>query len=127
MKITPLTIQRMSSDWWNHRFRLILRRLLLRGDQNAVGRFSVRTCSPLRMISTIRNTLKKCCHPSHGGIPTGAPSGSGYSPGYVMRNSCMNSRLRNHLTNSTAMPAANSSPAPPTITAPAHCTRVNGP
>ena len=64
MKITPLTIHRMSSDWWNHRFRLILRlRVVARGDQNTVGRFSVRTCSPERMISTIRNTLKKCCQP----------------------------------------------------------------
>ena len=79
--MSPLVIHRMSSDWWNHRFRLILRLPLLRGDQNTLGRFSVRTCRPDRMISTIRNVLKKCCQPSHGGMPTGAPSGSGYSPG----------------------------------------------
>ena len=81
MKMTPLTIHRMSSDWWNHRFRLILRLPLPRGDQNAVGRFSVRTCSPERMISTIRNTLKKCCQPSHGGMPTGRPRAADTRPG----------------------------------------------
>ena len=82
-KMTPFTSHRMSSDWWNHRFRLILPRPFFAhfGVQKAAGRFSVRTCSPDRMMSTIRNTLKKCCQPSHAGSPTGAPSGSSVSPG----------------------------------------------
>ena len=96
----------MSRDWWNQRFRLIFRLPFHRGDQNTVGRFSVRTCRPERMISTIRNVLKKCCQPSHGGMPTGAPSGSGYSPGKAIRNSCIGSRLSSHRTASTAIAAA---------------------
>ncbi len=79
------------------------------------------------MISTIRNTLKKCCQPNHGGMPTGAPSGSSYSPGYAVRNSCIGSRLSSQRTASTAIAAANSSAPPPMTTAPAHCSRVNGP
>ena len=71
--------------------------------------------------------MKKCCQPSHGGIPTGAPAGSGYSPGYAMRNSCIGSRLSSHRTATTAIAAAYSSPPPATMTAPAHCRRVNGP
>src|SRR6185437_3792991 len=39
----------------------------------------------------------------------------------------MNDMDRNQRTNRTAIAAANSSAAPPTITAPAHCRRVNGP
>jgi hypothetical protein len=70
----------MSSDWWNHSVRLILRAGFDLGDQNTVGRFSRRTVRPVRMISTIRNTLKKCCQPSQAGNPTGAPSGRWYSP-----------------------------------------------
>ena len=38
----------------------------------------------------------------------------------------MNSRLRNHRTNSTTIAAANSSPAPPMITAPVHCSSGEG-
>ncbi len=96
----------MSSDWWNHRFRLILRRPLFRGDQNAVGRFSVRTRRPERMMSTIRKTLKKCCHPSHAGNPTGAPSGRWYSPGYASRKSAPHCVLSSQRTANTAIAAA---------------------
>ena len=124
---TPLRIQNRSSPWWNQIVRLVLPLGLFLGAQNTAGRFSWRIVRPDRMISTIRNTLKKCCQPSHAGMPTGAPSGRWYSPGYVATKSCMKSRLRKNRTKATAIPARISSPSPPTMTAPAHCPFVNGP
>lgn len=39
------------------------------------GLRSVRTCRPVRTISTMKNMLRKCCQPNHAGNPTGALSG----------------------------------------------------
>ena len=54
---------------------------LRRGVQNTVGRFSLRTRRPERMISTIRNMLKKCAQFAHGAKPGSTSTAGWYSPG----------------------------------------------
>ena len=88
MNTTPLMTQSRSNAKCDHsvmlmRFGspLVLRGPSLLRTQVAGGRVCVRTSQPERMISTIRNMLKKCCQPSHAGNPTGAPSGRWVSPG----------------------------------------------
>ncbi|MNI95323.1 hypothetical protein D3C73_1535780 [compost metagenome] len=88
MKMMPFRTQSASSVRWNQRSRLILvggflvlMKPLLFRVQFAAGRVVVRTCQPERMIRTIKNMFRKCCHPSQAGKPVGAPSGTAECPG----------------------------------------------
>ncbi len=59
-KMTPLASHSTSRLRWNQSAMLTLPRPFFdqAGVQNIVGRFCVRTCQPVRMMSTIRNAVK---------------------------------------------------------------------
>jgi hypothetical protein len=71
----PLRIHSASSVRWNQSSRLILvggflvliSPLLFR-VQWPLGRVVVRTCQPVRMMSSRKNAFRKCCHANQAGI-----------------------------------------------------------
>ena len=112
-KITPLSTHSVSNEKWMRWFieiflgsPLVLMNLVLSRVQNESGLGVERMSHPERTISNMKNMLRKCCQFSHAGNPTGAPSGSSYSPGYFSMKAATASRLRSQLAMSTTMTIA---------------------